>query len=311
MSNKIQLIVIKWDQKQGGVQEAAYPPIKIQSKDAMNIYNLHRTTSILPSFASVRINLENGQQYNVCSFFSGFGGTSPDGFTGNYGKDKIGISEKVIGLFLPMDFKSSAYWEILMKVAARILISAIDIPKRLEKIVKCIEKSGLFEKPKELGEYLDEKLDLELTINPADQKKVFEFESKGLHYLISDLQDQIKDLTINPAATAYKDNKQRISQAQEEQQSIKDLLGQITQLSTQKTIIESVDSEKDELIETMKADYIKIFGTLTDQIVQLEEELKNISESTQSLVDDLNQALAEKIARVQELEEQIKTLNAA
>ena len=59
------------------------------------------------------------------------------------------------------------------------------------------------------------------------------------------------------------------------------------------------DNEKDELIETMKADYIKIFGTLTDQIMQLENELKNISESTQSFVDDLNGALSEKIARIQ------------
>ncbi len=67
------------------------------------------------------------------------------------------------------------------------------------------------------------------------------------------------------------------------------------------------DNEKDELIETMKADYIKIFGTLTDQIMQLENELKNISESTQSFVDDLNGALSEKIARIQELEEQLKT----
>ena len=72
-------------------------------------------------------------------------------------------------------------------------------------------------------------------------------------------------------------------------------------------MIEMADNEKDELIETMKTDYIKIFGTLTDQMANLENELKNIAESTQGLVNDLNVALSEKITLVQESEEQIKT----
>ncbi len=228
MANKIELVLIKWDQKLGGVQEGCFPQIQLQSKDAMNIYNLHRSTSVFPGFASVRLSLENGQQYNVCRFLSGFGGTSPDGFTGNYGKNIIGISEKVVGLFLPMDFKSADYWEILMRIASRVLVSPSDFSKRVEKIVRCIEKSNLFDKPEELLEYLSTKLDTEMGLNPADQRKALDLEVKGLHYLALDLKDQVKDLTINPAGKAFVADQQRISQAKEEQENIRTLLDQIT-----------------------------------------------------------------------------------
>jgi len=72
---------------------------------------------------------------------------------------------------------------------------------------------------------------------------------------------------------------------------------------------ESSTMQKDEEIETLKADYIKIFGTLTDQIMQLEEEIKGITESTQGLIADLNNALAEKIQKIRQLEDHIKNTN--
>lgn len=301
--------MIKWDQKEGGMQEYAYPNLKLKPKDAMNIYNLHRTRSILPGFASIRLKLDTGEQYNVCSFFSGFGGTSPDGFTGNYGKNTIGISEKVIALFLPMEIKSQEYWEVLMKISARILISQENIGARMEKIVKLIVRSGLVDKVDQLREYLESYMDRELGLNSEFLAIANDLEVKGLHHYILDLRDQIKHLTINPAATAFQADAQKIAQAKEDQQKIRDLLTQINQLNTQKSVIQAVDSQKDELIETMKQDYVKIFGTLTDQIMQLEGEIKGISESTQGLLQDLNTALAEKIKYIQELEEQIKTLS--
>jgi leucyl aminopeptidase (aminopeptidase T) len=59
------------------------------------------------------------------------------------------------------------------------------------------------------------------------------------------------------------------------------------------------DSEKDEIIATLKADYVKIFGTLTDQIGALQEELNELQSHTR-LVNDLNIALADK-KRIQDL----------
>ena len=41
--------------------------------------------------------------------------------------------------------------------------------------------------------------------------------------------------------------------------------------------------------------------------MQLENELKSISDLMQLFVDDLNGGLSEKIARIQELEEELKT----
>jgi len=208
-----------------------------------------------------------------------------------------------------MEIKSQEYWEILMKISARILLSQDGIGTRMEKITKLITRSALIDKVDQLREYLESNMDRELGLKAEDLAIVNDLEVKGLHHYVLDLRDQIKHLTINPAATAFQADAQKIAQAKEDQQKIRELLTQINQLSTQKSVIEAVDTQKDELIETMKQDYIKIFGTLTDQIMQLESEIKGISESTQGLLQDLNTALAEKIRYIQELEEQVKTLS--
>jgi hypothetical protein len=299
---------IKWDQKLGGVVEAVYPNLRITPNSAMNIYNLHRMRQTGPSFGSIRLSLEGGEKFNVASFFSGFGYTSPDGFTGTTGKNAIGIAEKVFCLFLPMDVKSQAYEEILARVSARMLTNINKISDRVKEIQKLIEMSALVKKPEELLEFLEKNLDRKLGIKGDELANANFYEVKALHYMVLDKREHIKELTINPAQTAFCIEEDKIAKANTNQQEIKDLIAKVQNVSSQKDITEAVSSQKDEMIEQLKMDYVKIFGTLTDQIMQLENEIKGISESTQAFVTDLNTALAQKIGKISELEEELQQL---
>jgi hypothetical protein len=302
------LIVIKWDQKAGGMQEYTYPRFTMRGQDCMNIYQMHRVSAgnkaaAIPNFGNLKVRADSGEYFNIVSFFSGFGGTSPDGFTGNYGKETVGISEKVIGLLIPNDAKAQEYEEVLAKISARILIDIPNMDKRVQGIGALIEKSGLIKKPAELMTYLDSNMDRQLGLSKEDQITAFRNEAKALHYMLVDKLALIKELSINPAGMAYSRDAGRIADAQAQKNQLQAMINQITQ---QKAISEAVGQAKDEEIAQLKEDYIKIFGTLTDQILQLESEIKGISESTQSLLQDLNVALAEKIAANQRLEEELK-----
>ncbi|MBD3351375.1 MAG: hypothetical protein GF364_07800 [Candidatus Lokiarchaeota archaeon] len=303
------LAVILWNQKLGGEVEAVSPKIRITDNTAMNLYNMHRMTETKPSFGTIKLKLENGEQYNVVTFFTGYGAsTSPDGYTGHYGKNIIGISEKVIALFLPYKMKSREYEETLAKIAARIVLDVSMITERVENLAKIIEKSQLIKKPNELYQYLEKYIDSTLGLSAAEASIAKSNEVKALHYLIQDKKEEIKELTINPAKTAYVSDQKKIAQATEQKQNIQKLIEQVTDLSMQKSLIEMKESEKEMRIEELKADYVKIFGTLTEQIQLLESEINGITESTQGLVNDLNNALADKISQIQNLKEEIKTL---
>lgn len=309
MVDKFCLAVILWDQKLGGVLQRSRPYMNISDSTSMNLYNMHRVSNVNPAFGTIKIKLESGDHFNVCSFFTGYGAsTSPDGFTGNYGKNIIGVAERVICLFLPQDVKAEDYEEVLAKISARIVIDMDGMNQRIDRIGDLLSKADLIRKPDKLYEYLDNYLDNSLGLT-AEQSAVARFlEVKALHYLLIDKKEHIKELTINPAKTAFIRDQQKIAETEEQKKQIQMLIKQITELSMAKTECEMHDSEKDEIIATLKADYVKIFGTLTDQIGALQEELNGITESTQGLVNDLNIALAEKIKRIQELENELKTI---
>ena len=295
---------IKWDQKLGGVLEYTYPSFVLKDKDCMNIYQMHRVSAgnkaaAIPNFGNLKIKSESGEYFNVVSFFSGFGGTSPDGFTANYGKETVGISEKVLCLFIPMEAKASDYEEVLARLAARVLLDTKNMENRVKQVGKLVEQSNLIAKPLDLYKFLEQNLDRSLGISKDDLINAFQNEAKALHYMMAEKNATIKDLTINPAGRAYCQDANRIQEAKESRNQLQAMITQITSLSVS-------SNQKDEQINQLKEDYIKIFGTLTDQILQLENELKGISDSTQALVSDLNVVLAEKIARIQQLEEQIK-----
>jgi molybdopterin converting factor small subunit len=305
------IALIKWDQKDGGMQEFTYPTFTMRANDCMNIYQMHRVSAgnkaaAIPNFGNLRLRTDSGSYFNCVSFFSGFGGTSPDGFTANYGKETVGVSEKVLVLFIPMEAKSSEYEEILAKLASRILLDVPQMGKRLQTIGALLEKMNYHRNLKESYTYLEKNLDSILGLSPADTLLAWKNEAKALHYMMVDKNEHIKELTLNPAKAAYQQDRQRLDEMNEQKKALQSMIENITKLSTEKAIAEAVGSQKDEMIEQLKADYVKIFGTLTDQIQSLENEIRGISESTQSLVQDLNGILAEKIRYIQELEAQLK-----
>ena len=308
MAKKCEIASIYWDQKQGGMLEfTSNKKLKLSSATTMNLYNMHRIRQKDPNFGMLRLRLEDGEQYNVSSFFTGYGAsTSPDGFTANYGKNIIGLAERVICLFLPLEAKPQDYEEVMAKISSRIVLDASKMQKKINKITDIINGSGVITKPDELNEYLNKFLDKNLKLD--DEKIVYakNFEVKSLHYLIADKKDHIKELTINPAKTSFQRDEKKIAEANKMKSELQKMIKQRTSMSAQQEITNASSSTKDEGIDQLKMDYIKIFGTLTDQISLLENEINGITESTRAFVQDLNGALAEKIARVNELEQELR-----
>jgi len=290
--NNVSICVIKWDQKKGGIIEAIWPDINISERTSMNIYNMHRVKSTLPSFGFLRMKLENGEEFNVCSFFSGLGSTHTDGFTFDYSKNAIGVAERVVCLFLPQNINSEEYELVLSKIASRILLS----PSLINSFVrKLSEKMSDFNisNSNELLESLEKNIDKILGLDFENAIVASNLELKILHILIKEKNNIIKELTLNPVKSALVRDQQKLAAAEEQKKEIQELIKQITEISFQKDMLEMKQSEKDLIIEQLKADYVKIFGTLTDQINLLDAEIAGITESTQALINDLNQVLAE------------------
>ncbi|MHA1340575.1 MAG: hypothetical protein ACTSRZ_10160 [Promethearchaeota archaeon] len=305
------IAVIKWDQRKGGIIQEISPPIKIPQKTSMNIYNLHRVKSTEPSFGSLRMKLENGEEFNLCSFFSGYGATThPDGFTGNFSKYSIGTAERVVCLFLPTNLEPEKYELVLAKIASRLLMDPYQISAYtsiLGEKLASIEISDA----KSLLNYLENNIDDLLGLNLQQIINAYKLELRILYQLNKEKDTIIKELTINPVKSALVCDEQKIADAEMQRKQIQQLIKQITEVSMQKNILELKQSEKDMIIEQLKSDYVKIFGTLTDQINLLEAEINGITESTQALVNDLNQVLAEKINRIKELEAEIQQLKSS
>lgn len=312
MARDFSLAIVKWDQKAGGILQYAFPKITISNNTAMNLYNMHRMTETNPNFGTLRLKLENGERYNVATFFTGYGAsTSPDGFTANYGKNTIGVAERVFCLFLPTDVKPELYDEALIKITSRVVLDPDIMHRKIDKIAGMIKKGEMIKDPVKLYGYLEKYLDRTLGLSAQQEAVAWSHEVKALHYLIQDKKEHIHELTINPAKSAYVCDQQRLADAEEQKKEIQDLLKQITSLSAEKEMIESIDDQKDMVIEQLKEDYKKIFGTLTGQIQLLENEINGITESTQGLVNDLNTALADKINTIQELKNQLEDLKSA
>jgi len=290
--------------------EAVAPNLNVSSKTTMNIYNMHRIRRTGPSYGSIRLKLDNGERYNVLTFFTGFSGsTSPDGFTGDYGSE-FGIAERVIALFLPMDVKTQEYEEILAKLSSRIVINSEKIEENIDIAGNLVKKSGLIPKPDELYDFLESHLDRKLSLSETEIKDAKHYEVKALHYLLEEKKDIIQDLRINPAKSALKIDQQKLDSAEKKEKKIKDLINKMQAINTEKQMTEALSSQQQETIDQLKEDYKVIFGTLTEQIMMLENELGAIKESTQGLVTDLNNALAEKIQKIDDLKAEVKKLKA-
>ncbi len=301
-NTNVKIIILKWDQKIGGILEHQFPKFPFPDNQCMNIYNMHRMRSKSPGYGNLSIKLDNGESYSCVTFYSGFG---EGGFGANYGENVIGTSERVIALFLDKGFNPPDYEEILAIIAAHVLADSEKIGESLEKIGKFINSTRLLAKPKELYNKLNSDLAKEMALSPEQQLKVKELELKANKARINDLKELIQELRINPAKMAFCDDSDRMI---ENEKKIKALNAQIAALTAQKQMSESIGAQKEDLLQQLKNDYIVIFGTLTNQINLLENELMQIKNSTQSLVQDLNTILAEKIAENEALKKELQDL---
>jgi hypothetical protein len=300
----LQIVIIAWSQREGGVQQHAAPSFTLKSNHCMNIYNLHRMLQKEPSFGTFKLRTER-DEYNVCSFYSGFG---EGGYGGNYGRHVIGVSERVIALFLPKKAVASQYDQVLMYLASRILIREDGMEARTDKIVKFINQSRLEDDPDRLFNAVEDGLDAALGLNAEDQAVANQHLVKGYRYYVLELQEQIKELKTNPAQSAMLQDNEALKNKEVEVARLREMIDQVNQ---QLSINQAVGSQQNEMIDQLKADYIKIFGTLTDQIMALESELNAIKESSMQLVQDLNGAYADRLAYIQHLEQEIQNLKAS
>ncbi len=215
------MALILWDQKLGGVLEAVQPKMTISSKITMNIYNMHRIRQTDPRFGSIRLKLDNGENYSVLTFFTGYGAsTSPDGFTGNYGSE-FGLAERVFAMMLPMNVKISDYEEIWGKICSRLLLDEDSIPDKMKIAYDLVKNSALLENPKELGKFLDKYIDQKLGLSPQDIAEARGYEVKTLHYIIQDKKEHIEELRINPAGQAACIDQQAIADAEAKEKEIR------------------------------------------------------------------------------------------
>ena len=301
-NTNVKIIILKWDQKLGGVLEYQYPKFEFPDNQCMNIYNMHRMRSKAPGYGNLSIKLDNGTAYSCVTFYSGFG---EGGFGANYGEHVIGISERVIALFLDKGLNPSDYEEILACIAAYILMDSENIGTRLEKIGAFINSTRLLSKPKELYSKLSSELPKELDLTSDQQIIMKDLELKANKARINDLKDRVQELRINPAKNAYCEESDRMI---EYEKRIKALNMQIAALTAQKQMSESIVAQKEDLLQQLRNDYVATFGTLTNQINLLENELMQIKESTQGLVNDLNSVLAEKIAKNEALKKELQDM---
>ena len=101
----IGILIIRWDNEIGPINEGFYPDsLKITNNLLTQVYSSHRYQSLKPGFAS--ISLKNNR---VVSFFSGVG------------EDHISVENYVIALLLRRDEKPHKYREILKKISAELL----------------------------------------------------------------------------------------------------------------------------------------------------------------------------------------------
>ncbi|MHA1689883.1 MAG: hypothetical protein ACTSUN_11205 [Promethearchaeota archaeon] len=99
------ILVIKWDNEIGPINEGFYPEnLKITNNLLTQIYSSHRYQSLKPGFASISL-----KNYKVVSFFSGVGEMT------------VSVENYVVAVLLRRDEKPSKYREVLKTIAAEIL----------------------------------------------------------------------------------------------------------------------------------------------------------------------------------------------
>jgi len=321
-----QIAIIEWDQKLGGRMTYVAPDksFSLTSGEAMNIYNMHRIRRTEPNFGTLSLRVSNGKKYRISSFFSGYGmSTSPDGFTGNYGQNIIGLAEKIVCLFLPNDINGEAYFNLLGLISSRLLLNAENLSFRVDAVAKILHNSQKLEKPNELLLYLQDErygLDSQLKLGKDEISQAYELEAKILHYLIKEQFNRIQELRFNAASSmGVIDSSPVLNEIQKYKNKISELEGVIKEKDTQIQLLEMYKKQKRQLekqIRQLKAgsrgDFSMGLDGSSPKIKELEEknrvleaELQGVKESTQGLLNDLRGIIQQKEQEIADLKKRI------
>jgi hypothetical protein len=293
----MKLVLLKWNQKIGGVQEAAAPKkFTYEANLAMNIYSLHRMRRKEPSIAHYKTD-----KVNQVSIFSGFG---EGGFGGTGGENYVGIPERVLSLSLDMNQNSRDYERVAVKLASRLFINQDGLQDRVNAILSVMEKSGKEKDSKALCKFLDAELDSRLMLATDDILLANRCEAQFCYHWIANLQEDLEEMTIRPASFAMADKTDYLQKLQEKEQIIQQLAQQVTALSQGPQESQSAD----ERLQQLQEDYQSIFLKLTEQVAESTEQFNNLQESIKGLIDDLNVSLREKMEEVRRLKEENATL---
>lgn len=319
--DKFYIVNIKWDQKKGGIFDCASPgkDFIIYTSQSMNIYQAHRMRfqygNGYPNFASMKLKIKE-DYYSICSFFSGFGTTHPDGFTGDYvaeGQNVIGVPERVICIFLPSTLDANSYIMILGKIASRLLMYPEMMETNTEKIGNLILESGYVEEYELLFDYLSDSIDSELNLSNIEISKANENEFRILRYLIKEQTDALnnsgdvkllKEIHNLKKENKVLENRITLSNAKligksnlTQQQSINTSSG--NGFSDIDAMVNAMNNPTSQNTSPVSApatdDKYAMITSLSTENMTLKLELNGYKESMAGLVNDLKSALTDKI----------------
>lgn len=286
----MKLVVLKWSQKVGGIQEFAAPKnFQYDASLCMNIYSLHRMRRKEPSLAHYKT-----ERVNQVSIFSGFG---EGGYGGTGGENYVGIPERVLSLSLEPKQNAKDYEKIALKIASRLFIDQENLARRLEATYNFIQRTGKQDDPKSLLRLINTQLDSALLLLEGQKVNANHCEAQFCFHWITTLQEDLEEMTLRPASFAIADKSSYLEKLQEKEQLIKTLAQQVASLSQSSQGKIAVD----ERIAQMQSDYQIIFTKMTEQIAATTEEFNMLQESMKGLVDDLNVSLRDKMEEAKKL----------
>lgn len=297
----LKLALLSWDQKQGAMLEAQVPKFELKENQCMNIYNMHRMREKTASFGQLSLELDRGRKYRALSFYSGFG---EGGYGGNYGQHVIGVSEKIVVLFIPSDFESQAYDEVLGTITSRLIFSPEDISSRVVPIGKFLQDKEIAVNPDELKHCMEEKMDEELNLGPDEIAEAQKLEICLHRLVIKELRQQIQDLKAR-SKTPKQSSSTEIRKLNRQLRSMET---RVALFDTERDMFQETRRNYEETIETLTEKHLREKEKMTQYAADLEAEFTAFKISTENHVEELTAVLSEKMAENERLAEKIATL---
>ncbi len=297
----LKLALLSWDQKQGATLEAQVPKFELKENQCMNIYNMHRMRDKKASFGQLSLELDRGRKHRALSFYSGFG---EGGYGGNYGQHVVGVSEKIIVLFIPSDFENQAYDDILGTITSRLIFSPEGITSRVAPLGNFLQDKKIAIDPDELKQCMEEKLDEELKLEPEEIAEAQKLELCVNRLIIRELRTRIAELkTRNQRPTHIPTAKER-----EMKRQIKSYEQRIDLFDTERQTFKRTKEKLEEKLDNLQEKHQKELADTKNFITTVENEFTAFKISAEKYVNELNELLAEKIAENTKLQEKLEKI---